>query len=55
VYEQFVSDFNEYLDKNLKDKAADIKSKMNWDMWVKQPGIPKNISLNFTTPTLLKA
>lgn len=53
-YTAFVNVFNDYIEKNLPDQAASIKSRMDWDTWVHQPGTPysKGIRLDFTTHDL---
>lgn len=39
-YEDFIMAFVDYLDHNFpKLEAEKIKSKMDWDAWVKGPGL----------------
>lgn len=51
-YEDFVLVFEEYVDSHYNTTmAADIKSKMDWETWVKGPGLPP-VELNFRTKEL---
>lgn len=55
VYTQFQAEFEAYVDANYNaSEAIVMKDLMNWDTWVKVPGIPKD-KLNFTTDKLVES
>ena len=50
-YTQFKSVFETFVDANYPDNSTDIKSAVDWETWVRSPGLPP-ITSDFTTPEL---
>ena len=51
--DNFYKTFNEFIEKNVKN-FEDKQDKIDWDMWLKTPGIPK-IQLDFNLKVLEEA
>lgn len=55
-YKAFVKVFNNFVDATYNEtEAANIKGKMDWETWVRAPGLPPQDLLDFTTTNLTEA
>lgn len=55
IYEDFIMVFDDYLEENFSvDDAEKIKNAMDWETWVKAPGLPP-VTLDFKTKELVES
>lgn len=54
-YKDFIKVFEDYLTENFaKDKANKIRSQMDWEAWIKGPGLAP-VHLDFKTKEVVEA